>query len=115
MTRDGWRLAHHGRLLAVFARVWEYEVPADQVDGFVAAYGPTGDWARLFARGDGFARTELYRSTESPTRFITVDLWRSQAAWQEFMGRWGLAYAELDQVMEPLAAGGNLLVEGSNG
>ena len=99
----------------MFARVWEYEVPADQVDSFIAAYGPTGAWARLFARGDGFARTELYRSTGSPTRFITVDRWRSQAAWQEFIDRWGLAYADLDAAMEPLASGGTLLMEGSSG
>ena len=99
----------------MFLRVWEYEVPADRVDGFVAAYGPTGDWARLFARGDGFVRTELYRSAGSPTRFITVDRWRSKAAWQEFIDRWGLAYADLDAAMEPLAAGGTLLVEGSSG
>jgi len=98
----------------VFVRVWEYDVPADQVHRFVAAYGPTGDWARLFARGDGFARTELYRSTESADRFITVDTWRSRAAWQEFIDRWGLEYAELDEVLEPLAAGGTLVVEGSS-
>ncbi|HKX65904.1 MAG TPA: antibiotic biosynthesis monooxygenase [Intrasporangium sp.] len=99
----------------MFLRVWEYEVPADRVDGFVAAYGPTGDWARLFARGDGFVRTELYRSAGSPTRFITVDGWRSKAAWQQFIDRWELAYADLDAAMEPLAAGGTLLVEGSSG
>ena len=99
----------------MFVRVWESDVPADQVASVVAAYGPSGDWARLFARGYGFAGTELYRSTERSDRFITVDRWRSRAAWQDFFDRWGLAYAELDKVMEPLAAGGTLVVEGPSG
>ena len=97
----------------MFVRVWEYDVPPDRVDSFVAAYGPAGDWARLFARGDGFARTELYRSTESPVRFITVDVWSSQAAWQGFLERWESAYAQLDEALAPLAAGGTLMAEGS--
>ena len=97
----------------MFVRVWEYDVPDDQVDGFVAAYGPTGEWARLFARGEGFVRTEVYRRADGRNRFITVDTWRSGAAWQAFLDRWGSAYAELDEALEPLAAGGTLVVEGS--
>ena len=97
----------------MFVRVWEYDVPDDQVDGFVAAYGPTGEWARLFARSEGFVRTEVYRRADGRNRFITVDTWGSRAAWQAFLDRWGSAYAALDEALEPLAAGGTLVVEGS--
>jgi heme-degrading monooxygenase HmoA len=97
----------------VFIRIWEYDASEESVDRFIAAYGPFGDWARLFARGDGFVRTELFRSTQTATRFITVDVWSSEEAWQAFLHRWGARYAELDTALQSLAAGGALLVEGA--
>ena len=96
----------------MFIRVWEYDVPEDRVDRFIAAYGPSGDWARLFARGGGFARTELFRSIQVVTRFVSIDWWRSEAAWHVFRESWGEAYAALDATLQPLAAGGKLLAEG---
>jgi heme-degrading monooxygenase HmoA len=98
----------------VFSRVWAYDVPADSVTDFTAAYGSAGDWAKLFARAEGFVRTELYRSTEAPMRFVTVDVWSSEAAWHTFIDRWAAAYAELDARLQPLAAGGTFLVEGAD-
>jgi heme-degrading monooxygenase HmoA len=108
----GRRSATRGRLPGVFVRIWEYDAPEESVDRFIAAYGPFGDWARLFARGDGFVRTELFRSTQTATRFITVDVWSSEAAWQAFLHNWGARYAELDTALQSLAAGGTLLAEG---
>ena len=96
----------------MFIRVWEYDVPEDRADRFIAAYGPSGDWARLFARGSGFARTELFLSTQVATRFVSIDWWRSEAAWQAFRESWGEAYSKLDATLQPVAAGGKLLAEG---
>ena len=74
---------------------------------------PTGtNWARLFARGSGFARTELFRTTQVATRFVSIDWWRSEAAWQAFRESWGEAYSKLDATLQPVAAGGKLLTEG---
>jgi heme-degrading monooxygenase HmoA len=97
----------------VFVRIWEYEVPEDRVAAFVAAYGPTGGWARLFARADGFVRTELIRGSGASTRFVTLDLWSSEADWQAFLADWGEAYRELDAALDSVASGGTLLAEGS--
>jgi heme-degrading monooxygenase HmoA len=102
-----------GRLRGVFIRIWEYDVSEESVDRFIAAYGPLGDWARLFARGDGFVRTELFRSTQTATRFVTLDVWSSKEAWQVFLHRWSAPYAELDTTLQSLAAGGILLAEGA--
>jgi heme-degrading monooxygenase HmoA len=97
----------------VFIRIWEYDMSEESVDVFITAYGPFGDWARLFARGDGFVRTELFRSTQTPTRFVTLDVWSSEQAWQAFLHGWGARYAELDATLQSLAAGGTLLAEGT--
>ena len=102
-----------GRLRGVFIRIWEYDVAEESVDRFIAAYGPLGDWARLFARSDGFVRTELFRSIQTATRFVTLDVWRSEEAWQAFLHHWGAWYAELDTTLQSLAAGGTVLTEGT--
>ena len=55
---------------------------------------------------------ELFRSTQVATRFVSIDWWRSEAAWQAFRESWGEAYSELDATLQPVAAGGKLLAEG---
>jgi hypothetical protein len=32
----------------VFVRVWEYEVPGDRVQAFIAGYAADGPWGELF-------------------------------------------------------------------
>lgn len=96
----------------MYLRVWTYEVPPDGVDRFVRAYGPDGDWARLFARADGYAGTELFRSEGSGTRFLTVDRWRDEASWAAFLGRWSADYRALDVALGPLTTAQRCLVAG---
>lgn len=84
------------------ARVWEYEVRPGRVAAFVTAYGPDGDWARLFSGADGYLGTELFCSTSTPTRFVTVDRWSSAEKWAAFLGRARSAYEELDNQLGPL-------------
>ncbi len=54
----------------------------------------------------------LFRSTQVATRFVSIDWWRSEAAWQAFRESWGEAYSKLDATLQPVAAGGKLLAEG---
>ena len=72
-------------MACVYVRVWEYEVAADHIDAFLAAYGAEGEWARLFRTGGGFLGTELYRSADDQRRFVTVDRWRDQGDWRDFL------------------------------
>jgi heme-degrading monooxygenase HmoA len=97
----------------MFVRVWEYEVDSEQVDAFVAAYAATGDWAQLFGRGHGYVGTDLYRSTDDGSRFVTVDRWSDQAAWLAFLEDWREAYDGLDVSMSELTRSERSLVEGS--
>ncbi len=63
---------------------------------FERAYGPDGDWVRLFRRASGHLRTELLRDTDRPARYLTIDVWESRAAWERFRARWAAEYAALD-------------------
>ena len=57
--------------------IWEFVVHADAAPRFLRAYGPDGDWARLFAAHDGFRGTVLLRDLAHPRRYLTVDSWDS--------------------------------------
>jgi heme-degrading monooxygenase HmoA len=73
--------------------VWTYDVPPNAIDDFIAAYGPDGAWAQLFAKGAGFLETELYRDSE---RFLTIDRWQSEDAFTAFQASFAAHYQALD-------------------
>jgi len=78
----------------MYARVWEYDVRASDVDAFLTAYGAGGAWAQLFARSEGYAGTRLFRDVDRAGRFLTVDRWADFASWEAFFARWGSDYLE---------------------
>ncbi|MGY1607957.1 MULTISPECIES: antibiotic biosynthesis monooxygenase family protein [unclassified Geodermatophilus] len=97
----------------MYLRIWQFDVLPAAVDRFVAAYGPDGDWARLFARAEGYAGTELFRSAEGGTRFVTVDRWRDEPAWAAFLEREGEDYRALDERLAALTVAELPLCEGT--
>jgi len=79
-----------------FICIWEYRVRPDRLDEYERAYGPEGEWATLFRRAPGFVRTELHRDRDDPLRFITIDCWETQAAWERFRADDAAEYEALD-------------------
>src|SRR5690349_20153570 len=75
-----------------YAIIWTYDSVPEHEAAFRAAYGANGDWAQLFARGDGFIGNELLGGE----RYATIDRWQSQAAFEAFQAQHGEAYAALD-------------------
>jgi heme-degrading monooxygenase HmoA len=67
-----------------FIAVFLYELEPAAAERFSAAYGPDGESARFFARGDGYLGTELWRSSMSG-EYLVVDRWTSEAAYQTFL------------------------------
>ena len=88
---------------------WEFEVPPERMAEFVAAYGPEGEWVRLFKAAAGYRSTELTQI--APTRWITVDRWDSRSSYQEFRTNHAAAYAAIDARCESLATVERLLGE----
>jgi len=80
----------------MYVIVWRYEVDPQHEAAFRAAYGATGDWAQLFAKGQGFLGSSLYRDDAAPGCFLTLDTWIDQAAFDAFQAAHGGAYAALD-------------------
>jgi heme-degrading monooxygenase HmoA len=98
----------------VFVRVWEYEVPLDRTGAFTTAYAADGPWGELFRRAGGFLGTELYRDSARPGRYLTIDRWQDEQAWQAFRTAFRPDYESLDAQLEGIAAVERPLFEGSS-
>ena len=62
--------------------LWHFEVSVEARLNFEAAYGPHGPWTALFREHDDYLGTDLIRT--GPNSYITIDRWRSEAAYQRF-------------------------------
>jgi heme-degrading monooxygenase HmoA len=83
-------------------RIWRYRVDAPQCAQFERIYGGNGDWARLFAQGEGYLGTRLLRDPFEHGVYITVDRWRSADDWRAFLARFASDYAALDRACDAL-------------
>ena len=81
----------------MIATVWRFRVKADAVDPFERAYGPRGDWARLFAQTEGFIGTELLKQGAQADLYLTIDRWHSAEQFERAKARMAAEYAELDR------------------
>jgi len=86
----------------VYVIVWRFVVRPEAAVEFEKHYGPAGTWATLFARGAGFVRTELFRSTANDREFVTFDHWQSKEAFLAFEAEHGDEYAAIDRDLERL-------------
>lgn len=79
----------------MIAIIWRYEILDEARAAFEAAYGPTGAWAQLFARSDGFRGTELLKAEDGS--YLTLDIWASQADFDAFVAEHRADYEALDR------------------
>ena len=76
--------------------VWSFDVKPEQVKAFERAYGPDGEWVRLFRRAPGFAGTELRREADRTAHYVTIDRWNTRADYQRFKDTFQSEYLMLD-------------------
>lgn len=82
--------------------VWEFVPHAESRVEFERRYGPRGEWARLFAGSPGFLGTQLLRDAQDPSRYLTLDRWTDQRAYQDFLRVHETEYRALDLRCESL-------------
>jgi len=82
--------------------VWQFRPRPGAELHFEEAYGPRGPWARLFASGEGFLRTELNRDLKDSGRYLTLDFWTSKEAYESFRAKHAAEYAAIDRECEAL-------------
>ena len=92
-----------------YAYVWEFHVVLDLQSEFEQHYGPGGSWAQLFTRSAGYIETLLLKDRSTVDRYVTVDRWRDEEAFQAFRSSFSEQYEQLDRECERLTVGEQLL------
>lgn len=85
-----------------FVITWRFVVKPGREKEFEAAYGPVGDWARLFGNHDGYIGTDLLRDTKEERVYLTIDRWRSADDFDNFKVLYLSEYEQLDKILAGL-------------
>jgi heme-degrading monooxygenase HmoA len=88
---------------------YRYRVHPVQARAFEHAYGPTGPWAKLFARHPGYKHTRLFRHKKEEDVYVTIDVWESKADYDTFRRMYAADYRRLDKQLALLKLEEHLL------
>src|SRR5262245_34145831 len=80
----------------LFLTLWEFEVKSGCEELFERAYGPEGEWVRLFRRDARDRGTRLVRYVGRERVYLTMDMWEAREAYEEFREKYATEYAEID-------------------
>ena len=86
----------------MFVIAWQFDVAPESVEEFETQYGSQGVWRDLFARSDGYVGTRLLRDSARTYRYVTLDLWTSEAAYRELREKHKKEYEAMDAALERL-------------
>ena len=86
----------------MFVTLWEFEVKPGSEELFEKAYGPEGEWVRLFRRDARYHGTRLLRDVGRERVYVTMDEWESRAAYEEFREKFAAKYEAMDRECEHL-------------
>jgi heme-degrading monooxygenase HmoA len=103
----------------MFVALWEYEVKPGDEERFENAYGPGGEWVRLFRNDSRYKETRQVRDAFRRGVYLTMDFWESRAAYEEFMAGRRMEYEAMDGTYEDMTlrerkVGWFEMVEGSS-
>jgi len=82
----------------MFVALWEYEVKPGGEERFEKAYGPDGDWVRLFQSDAHYHETRLMQDSLRLGVYLTMDFWESREAYGEFMAGHRKEYEAIDAI-----------------
>jgi heme-degrading monooxygenase HmoA len=76
---------------------WSYRVASGRERDFEALYAADGEWSRLFAGSPDYLGTQLLRDVDDPSRYVTLDRWRTREDYEAFLQVMHEDYAALDR------------------
>ena len=77
--------------------LWRFRVRPEHAGRFERAYGPMGDWAKLFGACKGFLGMELVREASVPGVYVTIDRWRAASDYDAMLRENVGTYTRLDE------------------
>jgi heme-degrading monooxygenase HmoA len=90
------------RRLTIYIVLWRFRPQKDRESEFERAYGPSGEWTRLFGGGEGYLGSDLLRRSDDTREYLVLDRWASRAAYEAFRARFSSEYRQLDSRLEEL-------------
>jgi heme-degrading monooxygenase HmoA len=90
------------RRLTMYVVLWLFRPLKERESEFERAYGPSGEWARLFQHGEGYLGTELLQRSDDTREYLVLDRWTSRTAYEVFRARFSSEYRRLDSRLEDL-------------
>lgn len=82
--------------------IWEFHVQQGLEGQFERVYGSEGDWAALFGPNPEYCGTELVRDKGDARRYLTLDYWTSEGAYEAFRKAHASEYKQIDEGCERL-------------
>ena len=76
--------------------VWEFVVHKEHRAQFELTYGPGGAWSGLFAGSGGFRGITVLRDARDPRRYLTIEVWDTEAQRQQALAQQKTAHAQLE-------------------
>jgi heme-degrading monooxygenase HmoA len=86
----------------MFVALWEYEVKPGDEERFEKAYGPEGDWVRLFRSDANYRETRLLRDPFRAGIYLTLDFWESREVYEKFLSARRAEYEAIDKASASL-------------
>ena len=74
----------------------EFVVKDKAREQFELVFGPGGAWSKLFAKSPGFRGTTLMRDTKVTRRYLTIDLWNTEAQRDQSLSDRQAEYSDLE-------------------
>jgi hypothetical protein len=81
----------------MFVALWEFEVKLGCEERFEKAYGPGGEWVRLFRSDSNYRETRLLRDPFHPAIYVTLDFWNSRKEYEIFVAEHSAEYGAVDE------------------
>ena len=86
----------------MYVVLWRFRPSMGRESEFERAYGPSGEWTRLFQHGEGYLGSELLQRSDDPREYLVLDRWASRAVYEVFRARFSSEYRKLDSRLEKL-------------
>ena len=82
--------------------VWSFRPREGCRHRFEEVYGSGGGWAKLFGASPDYLGTELLCEGAGSGQYLTIDRWRSAAAYDAFLAERRSEYVAMDLTCESL-------------
>src|SRR5688572_29313413 len=84
----------------MYTIIWQYTISPTKRDSFIEFYNSNGTWVQFFQQSADYIGTDFLESEKNENQFVTIDMWLSQHAYEQFLEEHKVKYQEIDKLCE---------------